>query len=194
MYKSVNGNVPPYISDIIPPLARETTDYLLRNQNNIAAPFCRTEISRKSCIPSSITLWNALDEETRNSLSVSSFKYQMKNRQTNSKVPSFYLTGNRYLSVLHARLRNKCSNLSSDLFRIFLSPSPLCSCSAENEDAEHYLLRRSNFIDERVILFQTTRDFHPLNVNIRKPIGDISLSGLGRDWTLRRYILHLNDI
>ena len=29
---------------------------------------------------------------------------------------------------------------------------------------------------------------------VRKPIGDISLSGLGRDWTLRRYILHLNDI
>ena len=30
---------------------------------------------------------------------------------------------------------------------------------------EHYLLRCSNFIDERVTLFQTTRDFHPLNVN-----------------------------
>ena len=29
---------------------------------------------------------------------------------------------------------------------------------------------------------------------IRKPIGDISLHGLGQDWTLRRYILHLNDI
>ena len=29
---------------------------------------------------------------------------------------------------------------------------------------------------------------------LRKPIGDISLSGLGRDWTLRRYILHLHDI
>ena len=29
---------------------------------------------------------------------------------------------------------------------------------------------------------------------VRKPIGDISLDGLGRDWTLRRYILHLNDI
>ena len=165
MYKSVNGIVPPYISDIIPPLVRETTDYPLRNQNNIAVPFCRTEISRKSCIPSSITLWNALDEETRNSPSVSSFKYQLKNRQTNSKVPSFYLTGNRYFSVLHARLRNKCSNLNSDLFRNFLSPSPFCSCSAENEDAEHYLLRCSNFIDERVTLFQTTRDFHPLNVN-----------------------------
>ena len=30
--------------------------------------------------------------------------------------------------------------------------------------------------------------------NVRKPIGDISLDGLGQDWTLRRYILHLNDI
>ena len=29
---------------------------------------------------------------------------------------------------------------------------------------------------------------------VRKPIGDISLSRLGRDCTLRRYILHLNDI
>ena len=31
-------------------------------------------------------------------------------------------------------------------------------------------------------------------VNLRKPIGDISLDGLGKDWTLRGYILHLNDI
>ena len=29
---------------------------------------------------------------------------------------------------------------------------------------------------------------------VRKPIGDILLDGLGQDWTLRRYILHLNDI
>ena len=29
---------------------------------------------------------------------------------------------------------------------------------------------------------------------LRKPIEDISLDGLGQDWTLRRYILHLNDI
>ena len=30
--------------------------------------------------------------------------------------------------------------------------------------------------------------------SVRKPIGDISLDGLGQDWALRRYILHLNDI
>ena len=43
MYKTVNGIVPPYITDITPPLVRETTNYPLRNQNNIVAPFCRTD-------------------------------------------------------------------------------------------------------------------------------------------------------
>ena len=80
MYRSVNGLVPTYISDIIPPLVYETTDYPLRNQNNITIPFRRTEISRRSCIPSSITLWNALDEELRASPSLASFKYQLKIR------------------------------------------------------------------------------------------------------------------
>ena len=80
MYRSVNGLVPTYISDITPPLVNETTDYPLRNQNNITIPFCRTEISRRSCIPSSITLWNALDEELRASSSLASFKYQLKKK------------------------------------------------------------------------------------------------------------------
>ena len=87
MYRSVNGLVPTYISDITPPLVHETTDYPLRNQNNITIPFCRTEISRRSCIPSSITLWNALDEELRASPSLASFKYQLKKRQNNSMFP-----------------------------------------------------------------------------------------------------------
>ena len=54
MYKSVTGLVPTYISDLIPPIVGEISTYALRNQNDITVPFCRTEISRKSCIPSSI--------------------------------------------------------------------------------------------------------------------------------------------
>ena len=67
MYKLVNGLVPSYISDLIPPPIHETTNYPLRDQNNITVPFCSTKIARRSCIPSSITLWNSLDEELRNS-------------------------------------------------------------------------------------------------------------------------------
>ena len=82
MYKSVNGLVPSYVSSLIPPLVRETKAYNLRNNNNITVPFCRTGISRKSCIPSSILAWNSLDIELRNSPSLSSFKYQSKKKTT----------------------------------------------------------------------------------------------------------------
>ena len=79
IYKSVNGLVPAYISDLIPPLVRETNSYALRNEHNIIVPFCRTEISRRSCIPSSISEWNSLDIEIRNSPSLANFKYRLKN-------------------------------------------------------------------------------------------------------------------
>ena len=173
MYKSVNGLVPSYISELIPPLISEITDYPLRNQNNITVLFSRTETARKSCIPSSITLWNSLDAELRNSSSIASFKHQLKNRQNNCKVPFYYLSGNIFLLVLHTRLRNNCSNLTSDLFRKFLSPN--CRCSGESEDVEHCFFRCSKYINERVILFQSTRNYHPLNTNILL-FGDDNLS------------------
>ena len=106
MYRSVNRLVPSYISDLIPPVVGETTNYPLWNQINIAIPFCSTELFRKSCIPSSISLWNSLDDSLRNSHSLGSFKYHLK-RDTPSvvKVPIYYTYGDRFLSVMHARIR-----------------------------------------------------------------------------------------
>ena len=46
-----------------------------------------------------------------------------------------------------------------------LSPSPICNCSEEVEDADHYFFRWSHFINERIALFRSTRNFNPLNVN-----------------------------
>ena len=111
----------------------EISNYILRNQHNITVPFCRTEISRKSYIPSSISAWNSLDIELRNSPSLASFKYQLKKHQNNSSVPTYYRTGSRYLSVLHSKIRNNCSNLLSDLYINHFLPSPTCSCSEEVE-------------------------------------------------------------
>ena len=112
IFKSVNGLTPSYISDLIPPLVRNTTNYPLRNSNNLVVPFNRTEISRKSCIPSSVSLWNSLDSNIRSSNSTSHFKTNLKRlRSTNSKVPSYYNTGDRYLSVLHARIITQVQQL-----------------------------------------------------------------------------------
>ena len=78
MYKAVNDLTPDYISDLIPHFVGDTTTYPLRNNNNLAVPFTRTEISCKSCIPSSISLWNSLDEEIHTASSLSCFKSKLK--------------------------------------------------------------------------------------------------------------------
>ena len=51
--------VPSYIQDLISPLVSENSDSPLRNNRN------RTCNSQKSCIPSSITLWNSLDDDLK---------------------------------------------------------------------------------------------------------------------------------
>ena len=89
----------------------------------------------------------------------------MKKHQNNSSVSLYYRTGSRYLSVLHARIRNNYSNLS-DLYINHLLTSPTCSCSEEVEDADHYFLNCSNFNNERDALLRATRDFYPLNIYV----------------------------
>lgn len=166
MYRSANMLVPSYISDLIPPVVRETTNYPLRNQNNIATPFCRTELFRKSCIPSSVSMWNSLDNNLRNSPSLNSFKYNLKKDNFSTvKVPVYYSYGDRFLSVMHARIRNNCSNLSNDLFINHLSPNPMCCCNLEIENAEHFFFRCPKYTNEREMLFRETRVCHPLNLS-----------------------------
>ena len=74
MYKVNNGIVPSYIQDLIPPLVSEISNYPLRNNRNISVPFNRTCISQKSCIPSSIRLWNSLEDDLKNLSTLQTFK------------------------------------------------------------------------------------------------------------------------
>ena len=78
----------------------------------------------------------------------------------------YYIAGNRRLSVLHARMRNNCSNLNMDLFNNFLHPDSFCSCLQEPENAEHCLFRCNMYNSQRVELFQKLRPYHPLSVEL----------------------------
>ena len=103
MFKPHSDLLPTYISDLMPPLVRNISNYPLRNMNNYSVLFARTEIFKKSCIRSAITLWNAANNSLKDSNTLHSFKYQMKKPfAITSKVPSYYASGNRRLSVLHA--------------------------------------------------------------------------------------------
>ena len=148
----------------MPPTVEERTNYTLRNRSNISFPQCRTIIFQRSCIPSSIAVWNNQDCSLRQTISFSSFKTSLELRYTHSS-NELYLTGDRHSSVLHARLRNNCSNLNNDLFHNHLNNTPFCSCGNFIEDAEHYLFVCPKFVEERIIMFHETRTFHPLNVD-----------------------------
>ena len=62
MYNVNTGMAPSYLQDLIPPLVSEVSYYPLRNNRIITVPYNRTSSSQKSCIPSSIRLWNSLIE------------------------------------------------------------------------------------------------------------------------------------
>ena len=139
-------------------------------------PFARTEISRRSCIPYTISLWNSLKHDFREAQNVNAFKYQLKKHEfSTSQVPLYYFEGERYFSVMHARMRNNCSNLKHDLYSNHLVQSPFCNCVDISEDAEHFFFKCTNFTRERIALFHATRSFHPLNLN-KVLFGDEHLS------------------
>ena len=73
MFKCINNFVQDYISDIIPPRVRETSNHPLRNRENVSNMYTRTEISHKSCIPSSISYWNNLQTDIREANTYASF-------------------------------------------------------------------------------------------------------------------------
>ena len=73
-----------------------------------------------------------------------------------TKIPSIYCIGNRNISVLHARLRNNCSNLNEDLYKNHLRLDRMCECGNEIET--------QNIISV-FPLYRATRAFHPFSVH-----------------------------
>ena len=102
MYKVNNDIVPSYIQDLIPPIVSEISNYPLRNNRNISVPFNRTSISQKSCIPSSIRLWNSLEDDLKNLSTLQTFKKHITSSFNNSCVPSHFTIGNiTFLNCMH---------------------------------------------------------------------------------------------
>ena len=68
------------------------------------------------------------------------------------------------MSVLHERLRNKCSGLNSDLFRNRIRSNPLCDLCDVVEDAYHYFFQCRKYSVVKQVFNDTVRGFNPLNI------------------------------
>jgi len=148
MHKTVNKNVPPYLHDILP--HSHNVHYNLRNNDEQKQFHFHTVKFQKSLYPDCIKLWNELDSSVRQVESLSIFKKLV----LNSLVPNVLYNGfTRVLSIIHAQLRMKCSNLRSDLFKLHVIDSPQCLCMTGIEDSFHYFFECPLYNQERVRLF-----------------------------------------
>ncbi len=112
MYKSIHGLTPSYVRNLLPPTVGAVTPYNLRNNHNINIPHSRLETYKRSFLPSAVRLWNDTANEIRTNDSVKKFKTSLVNSIFHQyNIPVYYIEGERYPSVMHARLRNYCSNL-----------------------------------------------------------------------------------
>ena len=115
MFKIQNRLVPNYLSDHCPPLVQQVVAYNLRNQEAIQLPQVRTESYRKSFFPSSIKIWNSLDNSLRNASSIISFKNSL-NRDPHFKSNRLYSNQTGRSSVHQTRIRLGLSALNGQRF------------------------------------------------------------------------------
>ena len=166
VFKHRQGLLPDYLSNIFPAIVSEASQRQLRNNDNYITLVRRTQLFSNSFIPSATYLWNNLDTDIKNTGSLNAFKQKLKHLFQAPTVPKYFLHGERIYSVLHARIRNNCSNLNGDLFINHLRPDSKCVCGHTNENAEHYFFECVQYNNARYNLFNETRSAHPLNLNI----------------------------
>ena len=156
-YKIINGFVPAYLSEYLPP-----QNIALRNVRRplIFTVRGRTERYLNSFFPYCMSRWNSLDSRIRNLPSISKFKSAIL-EFLRPNANSTFKIGNDFGVTLLTRLRVGFSHLREHKFRHgFLDTvDPFCSCSTNSiETTEHFLLHCSNYSNDRNILFNSLKN------------------------------------
>ena len=134
MFKIMRNEAPDYLINLIPNCAQT----VITRNCHIPKYHCRTECFKYSFFPSTLTDWFNLDENIRNSESISSFK----NKLLSFIRPVQRSTFNIFDPIrikLFTQLRLDLSHLNEHRFRHNFQDcmNPLCSCSLEIENTVH---------------------------------------------------------
>ena len=85
MYNNIS---PLYVSSLVPPLVQNTSNYSLRNADDIRTIHARTSLYSNSFLPSTIRDWNNLPSADRNADSIDSFKRHLSHGRVS--VPEYF--------------------------------------------------------------------------------------------------------
>ena len=139
-YKIYKNKSPSYFYDLIPDRVKfySTQSSQIDNTSNIKT---RSNFFRNSFFPSTITEWNKLDCDTRNSDSLKIFKLSLL-KFVRSLANSVFDINNPYGLKLLTRLRLGLSHLRYHKFRHNFQDciNPMCYCGLETETTTHFLL------------------------------------------------------
>ena len=159
-YKIVNNLTSETMEELLPSTNVNRVNYQLRNVTGFPVQQTRTNAFRNSFINSTVRLWNDLELETRESVTLQTFKNKLNRTPP---VPRQFYLGCRFASIHHCRIRNKCSALNHHLFINHVLDSPLCSCNVEAEDAIHYFFKCRKYIRQRNVMELELSNF---NINV----------------------------
>ena len=137
-FKMVKGMAPRYLIDCLPPLVSSLNPYHRRNPLERSVPFCRTELFKQSFFPSTTCAWNNLSDVHKEANSVAQFKRFLS--LTDISVPKLYYNSNRFVEIIHCKIRNEISDLNNDLFKRHLKTDGMCACGLGLENSKHYFL------------------------------------------------------
>ena len=131
---------PSYLFDIIPKVLSTRTT---RNHNNIPLLNVKHEYFRNSFFPSTVIEWNKLDNNIRNSESVSAFKKQILKFIRSSPNSTFNVHNPHGIKLL-TRLRVGLSHLREHKFRRNFQDSldPFCNWGRHIETTIHFFLHK----------------------------------------------------
>ena len=140
-YKIVKNLAPYYLSEMLPKLSSERTNYRLRSRENFSQFSCRYRTSRfqKSFFPSAITGSNSLNLNVRNSVSLPTFKAKLRSTLFPHNFNKLFdFSFSRRASIDHTRLRLGFSCLREYLFQINRYAAPFCECGLDSESVKHF--------------------------------------------------------
>ena len=163
MYKMIHNFTPHYLTELVPDIVGNVSNYSLRNANNIQMATYWTNHYYNSILPSAIREWNDLSETQTQSNSLSSFQKTLRN--DTESVPEYFYHGNRYPQAIHARLRTNYSSLNNDLHSKNMSDSPLCTCGLR-ETTHHYFLKCNKYHIQRQRLLSDISKFSNVTLSI----------------------------
>ena len=123
----INGLSPQYLSDLVPATIDSSSNYNLRNSNNIHLVNARTALYYNYFLLSVVRDCNNIPDDRRNVESVIAFKNVLS--RDKPIVLKHYLYGNRKEQILHTHLRTNCSVLNYDLYMKNIIDYPLCRCN-----------------------------------------------------------------